>query len=486
MQGTPTKFGTLTATPMPFAAFPARGGGRRAGVAPPFEGPPGLAAFDADGTIWDGDLGEAVLLDLIAARKTARSRRPIRGPTTCVASSSEGPAAAFAYAGRLMAGLSEAEVRKTSARVFAADFAQRMFSETRWLLRTLAGRGWDVYIVSASNRWSIEVAAEVLGLPRDRVVALDLDTEQGILTDRVRLPVPTLEGKARAASGPRGSQTRPGLRQLDPRRAAASRCSLAGGGGPLAETARRAQFIPDPGRAAGLGPPRDPGHMTQSVSARVCLLGRFLLSVTLPRGVAAAQEGTLVMPHSDELPPATAAPQMTKLPSIARSVDAVYPPEAKVQGISGDVGLEITLAADGSISDLKVVESAGHGFDEAAVTAVKQFVFTPAEIDGKPAAVAFHYVYHFVIPPPEIQVAARCRRVRSTSPASCLQRATKDPMPGVTVSASTGSRWPRAGAGGAFDFSAVAGAREHHDLSAFAAGYERLAEGRRAQPRQEL
>jgi phosphoserine phosphatase len=80
--------------------------------------------------------------------------------------------------------------------VFAADFAPRVFPQTRWLLETLVERGWDVYIVSASNRWSIEVAAEALGLRRDRVVALDLETEHGTLTDRVCLPVPTLEGKS--------------------------------------------------------------------------------------------------------------------------------------------------------------------------------------------------------------------------------------------------------------------------------------------------
>ena len=66
-----------------------------------------------------------------------------------------GPAEAFAFAGQLMAGLSEVEVRETSDRVFAAEFVPRVFAETRWLLETLAGKGWEIYIVSASNRWSI-------------------------------------------------------------------------------------------------------------------------------------------------------------------------------------------------------------------------------------------------------------------------------------------------------------------------------------------
>jgi phosphoserine phosphatase len=156
-------------------------------------GPPGLAAFDADGTLWDGDLGEAVLRDLIARRRLLASPRDPWGEYLRLFE--VGPAEAFAYAGQLMAGLSEVELRETSARIFTAEFAPRVFAETRWLLETLAGNGWEVYIVSASNRWSIEVAAEAFGLPADRVVALDLETEGGILTDRVCLPVPTLEGK---------------------------------------------------------------------------------------------------------------------------------------------------------------------------------------------------------------------------------------------------------------------------------------------------
>ena len=44
-----------------------------------------------------------------------------------------------------------------------------------------------------------------------------------------------------------------------------------------------------------------------------------------------------------------------------------------------------------------MTQPAGHGFDEAAVEAVKRFVFTPAEIDFQPSAVQVEYVYHFVL-----------------------------------------------------------------------------------------
>ena len=156
-------------------------------------GPPGLAAFDADGTLWDGDLGEAVLQALIARGELVSPPPDPWGEY--VRRVRRDPHEGFAYAGRLMAGLSERRVRELSGVLYADRFAPAVFAEARWLLAFLHEHGWDVYLVSASNRWSIEVAAEALGVAQGRVCALDLDVAQGVITDRVRLPVPTLDGK---------------------------------------------------------------------------------------------------------------------------------------------------------------------------------------------------------------------------------------------------------------------------------------------------
>ncbi len=180
----------------------------------------------------------------------------------------------------------------------------------------------------------------------------------------------------------------------------------------------------------------------------------------------------MVMPHSDDQPPPPPAHQLTRQPSIVKSVDAVYPAEAKADGLSGDVGLEITLAANGSITDLKVAEPGGHGFDEAAMAAVKQFVFTPAEIDGQPAAVTFHYVYHFVMPLPPPPPSTPDAGVEVHLSGVVRQRASKDPLPGITVSFD-GVERATTGPGGVFDFTLVA-ERQYHQLSAYATGYQRL------------
>ena len=46
---------------------------------------------------------------------------------------------------------------------------------------------------------------------------------------------------------------------------------------------------------------------------------------------------------------------------------------------------------------MKVIESAGAAFDAAAVAAIQQFLFEPAEVNNRPAPIRINYRYDFVI-----------------------------------------------------------------------------------------
>src|SRR5690349_18673676 len=65
-------------------------------------------------------------------------------------------------------------------------------------------------------------------------------------------------------------------------------------------------------------------------------------------------------------------------PVLASRVDAVYPPEALAAGTEADVAVEVTVGADGRVSDERVVASGGEAFDSAALAAVRQWSFRPA------------------------------------------------------------------------------------------------------------
>lgn len=94
-------------------------------------------------------------------------------------------------------------------------------------------------------------------------------------------------------------------------------------------------------------------------------------------------------------------PVLTKAPTLLQFVEAVYPAEAEAQGLTARVRLAVTIGADGLVMTVKVLEPVGQGFDEAAEEAVRQFIFTPAEVDFVPAVVQIEYVYNFVLKAPE-------------------------------------------------------------------------------------
>ena len=61
-----------------------------------------------------------------------------------------------------------------------------------------------------------------------------------------------------------------------------------------------------------------------------------------------------------------------------------YPPEAKRLGIEGKVELKLGIDENGRVVQVKVIERGGHGFDEAAVKAMRLARFKPAMTsDGK-------------------------------------------------------------------------------------------------------
>jgi TonB family protein len=61
-----------------------------------------------------------------------------------------------------------------------------------------------------------------------------------------------------------------------------------------------------------------------------------------------------------------------------------YPPKAAAEGITGHALLTITLAANGIVTDVKLVESAPAGyFEESAVQTMRSTQFTPAYKGGR-------------------------------------------------------------------------------------------------------
>lgn len=87
---------------------------------------------------------------------------------------------------------------------------------------------------------------------------------------------------------------------------------------------------------------------------------------------------------------------MTK-PVLKTKVPPVYPADAKEQRIEGRVILQAVIRRDGKLDQVQVLraENPGHGFEEAAIRAVKQWIYEPATKDGEPVDVYFTVIVEF-------------------------------------------------------------------------------------------
>ncbi|MBI4822484.1 MAG: TonB family protein [Deltaproteobacteria bacterium] len=137
--------------------------------------------------------------------------------------------------------------------------------------------------------------------------------------------------------------------------------------------------------------------------------------------------------------PALAAPGLIKLPELIEHVDADYPEDARARGVEGVVLLVLDVDAAGHVTRVEVKESAGHGFDHAAVEAAARFVYSPAEAEGiGPVPVRISYSYAFVLRP------ARTATVTET-PAELRSELRSEPVLPINLSGTIregGSRSP--------------------------------------------
>jgi TonB family protein len=83
-----------------------------------------------------------------------------------------------------------------------------------------------------------------------------------------------------------------------------------------------------------------------------------------------------------------------KPPKRIKAVDPVYPEEARKNGIEGIVVLECTTDTYGRVKNVKALRSIPE-LDQAAIDAVRQWVYEPFTLKGKPQGVIFTVTVNF-------------------------------------------------------------------------------------------
>jgi len=82
-------------------------------------------------------------------------------------------------------------------------------------------------------------------------------------------------------------------------------------------------------------------------------------------------------------------------PRLVKKVDPVYPPEAKTACQKGVVVLNVRTDTQGNVKQVMVLKSSNEIFNDAAITAVKQWTYEPYVENGQPKEVVFSVFIRF-------------------------------------------------------------------------------------------
>ena len=99
--------------------------------------------------------------------------------------------------------------------------------------------------------------------------------------------------------------------------------------------------------------------------------------------------------------PLAPAPPAVRNPVLVERVPPNYPKKARKKGIEGRVEIRAVIQSDGTVNDA-VVQSCtnpGHGLEEAALEAFKQWRYDPATQDDRPVGVFITVVVDFKLAP---------------------------------------------------------------------------------------
>lgn len=82
---------------------------------------------------------------------------------------------------------------------------------------------------------------------------------------------------------------------------------------------------------------------------------------------------------------------------LKKKVKPKYTRAALRADIQGKVIVFATIGADGTVKAVKLIKGLGYGLDEAAVEAVKKWIYSPQTVDGRPVQVRKRIKVEFVI-----------------------------------------------------------------------------------------
>lgn len=119
--------------------------------------------------------------------------------------------------------------------------------------------------------------------------------------------------------------------------------------------------------------------------------------VEIKKGNTLAKEvDTLKLEDSDPdaLPTPTEEYLVSEMPTVLSEVRPQYPKEAREKQVQGRVSLDVLIDEQGRVRQVSYIEGPAI-FKSSAITAMKEYKFRPAKVDGRAVAVRIRYSINF-------------------------------------------------------------------------------------------
>lgn len=152
-----------------------------------------IAAFDADGTLWSCDMGEGLFKYQI--KKKLLPHLPPDPWEYYLKWHTDAPTDAFLWLAQINESLPLATVQGWAKEAVCEMGEVPVFTAVKEIMDHLHAHKVQTFIVTASIKWAVEPAAELYGIPKERVIGISTKVVDGIVTREKGGPITWREGK---------------------------------------------------------------------------------------------------------------------------------------------------------------------------------------------------------------------------------------------------------------------------------------------------
>ncbi len=128
-----------------------------------------------------------------------------------------------------------------------------------------------------------------------------------------------------------------------------------------------------------------------------CYAQSYFVPVVAENAMKAVQQCTMVSARASGAGPIQRAGGVVQPPKVLYQMNPQFTPVARELKVSGASLVSVTVSADGTTSDVRIVRAAGAGLDEAAMEAVAHYKFQPATQNGVAVATVLNIEVNFQI-----------------------------------------------------------------------------------------